>query len=84
MREDSCSGVGAVREMELGFSIPEGGAGSLWRNSSSMLLCSLLFRPYEKAEKQSTIKMCPKPYRAWRAGAWVELLGIQLLISAWS
>lgn len=45
MREDSCSGVGASRDRELGASGPAGGVGSLWRKSSSMLLCSLLFSP---------------------------------------
>lgn len=45
MREDSCSGVGARRDRELEPSGPEGGAGSLWRKSSSMLLCSLRFSP---------------------------------------
>ena len=38
MREDSCSGVGARRDRELEPSGPEGGAGSLWRKSSS--ICS--------------------------------------------
>lgn len=45
MRDDSCSGVGASRDSELEPSGPEGGVGSLWRKSSSMLLCSLLFSP---------------------------------------
>lgn len=45
MRDDSCSGVGVIRDSELEPSGPEGGLGSLWRRSSSMLLCSLLFRP---------------------------------------
>lgn len=45
MRDDSCSGVGARRDRELEPSGPEGGAGSLWRKRSSMLLCSLLFSP---------------------------------------
>lgn len=45
MRDDSCSGVGAIRDSVLELSVPEGGAGSLCRKSSSMLLCSLLFSP---------------------------------------
>lgn len=45
MREDSCSGVGARRDRELEPSGPEGGVGSRWRKSSSVLLCSLLFSP---------------------------------------
>lgn len=45
IREDSCSGVGALSEREPEFSVPEGGAGRRWRNRSSMLLCSLRFRP---------------------------------------
>lgn len=45
MREDSCSGVGALNDRE-GPSPPEGGVGSLCLKRSSMLLCSLRFRPY--------------------------------------
>lgn len=52
IREDSCSGVGALSESEPLFSTPEGGAGRRWRKSSSMLLCSLLFRPCHSKGKQ--------------------------------
>lgn len=51
MREDSCSGVGALKR-EAPPSAPEGGVGSLCLKSSSMLLCSLRFRPYGR--KMST------------------------------
>lgn len=56
MREDSCSGVGADREMEAAFSTPEGGAGSLWRNKSSMLLCSLRLRPCRGKTTRGTVR----------------------------
>lgn len=46
MREDSCSGVGALKDREGPPSAPEGGVGSLCLKRSSMLLCSLRFRPY--------------------------------------
>lgn len=51
IREDSCSGVGALSEREPVLSAPEGGAGRRWRKRSSMLLCSLLFRPCESKEQ---------------------------------
>lgn len=46
MREDSCSGVGALKEREGPPSLPEGGVGNLCLKSSSMLLCSLRLRPW--------------------------------------
>lgn len=59
MREDSCSGVGALNR-EGPLSAPDGGVGSLCLNSSSMLLCSLRFRPFtatntNKHKKENSI-----------------------------
>lgn len=51
MREDSCSGVGALKEREGPPSPPEGGVGSRCLKSSSMLLCSLRFRPYKQIHR---------------------------------
>lgn len=48
MREDSCSGVGALKDREGPPSLPEGGVGNLCLKSSSMLLCSLRFRPWRR------------------------------------
>lgn len=45
MRDDSCSGVGALKDRQEPPSPPEGGVGSRCLKSSSMLLCSLRFRP---------------------------------------
>lgn len=59
MREDSCSGVGARRDRELEPSGPEGGAGSLWRKSSSTLLCSLRFSPWG-GDKEGEAGLAPK------------------------
>lgn len=60
MRDDSCSGVGARKDRELEPSGPEGGVGSLWRKSSSMLLCSLLFSPWKgKREAENDVKSGP-------------------------
>lgn len=45
MRDDSCSGVGVLKDRQEPPSAPEGGVGSRCLKSSSMLLCSLRFRP---------------------------------------
>lgn len=45
MRDDSCSGVGVLKDREGPPSAPDGGVGNLCLKSSSMLLCSLRFRP---------------------------------------
>lgn len=45
MREDSCSGVGVLKDREGPLSAPEGGVGNLCLKRSNMLLCSLRFRP---------------------------------------
>lgn len=46
IRDDSCSGVGALKDNDGPLSGPDGGLGNLCLNSSSMVLCSLRFRPY--------------------------------------
>lgn len=56
MRDDSCSGVGVLKESERPPSAPEGGVGSLCLKRSSILLCSLRFKPYTQTGKQNSNK----------------------------
>lgn len=68
MREDSCSGVGALKEREGVPSLPEGGVGNLCLKSSIMLLCSLRFRPCGETQRESEkaqILALHKQYKRW-------------------
>lgn len=59
MREDSCSGVGALKDRPEPPSPPEGGVGSRCLKSSSMLLCSLRFRPCNHPQSHTVIGTLP-------------------------
>lgn len=52
--------MGALKDREEPPSPPEGGVGNLCLKSSSMLLCSLRFRPYRHINTEEIIRVKKK------------------------
>lgn len=71
MREDSCSGVGALKD-KVGPSGPEGGVGNLCLKSSSILFCSLRFSPWGCTQKHKQTSEMWGPSKANTDPTWTK------------